>query len=286
MFYLQVARVIFNGQMRVFPARLARLLNAVWFVVPIALICWSAYLTFQSQKTLNESIDAVNRTFDAQRNLRRVMGSLTDAETGQRGFLLTSREAYLAPFDRALKLLPSRMQDLRSTIEDDPVQRRQSDELAHLIKVKVDELGQTVRYARAGDLPAALELVKSDKGKEAMDRIRDVLGQMGAQEERLLADRNAKYALETRAHTRIAVILVVANAAFAAMIAVLLLRLRRLEPLVKICAWSRAIEYKGEWISFEEYLDRRFGLKVTHGMSPLEAEKLEQAMDEGASGRP
>jgi CHASE3 domain sensor protein len=266
-------------------SRLARLINAFWLVVPLALICWSAYLTFQSQKTLAESIESVHRTFDAQRNLRLVQTSLTDAETGQRGFLLTSREAYLAPFNQALEELPSRIQNLRSTTEGDTILGWQLDELGSLITFKLDELGQTVRLAKAGDMPAALALVKSDRGKEAMDKIRVILGQMMAQEERLLADRNARYAFESRAHTRIAVILVAGSGAFAVMIAVLLYRLRCLDPLVKICAWSRAIEYKGEWISFEEYLDRRFGLKATHGISPLEAEKLQQTLEETVSER-
>ena len=47
----------------------------------------------------------------------------------------------------------------------------------------------------------------------------------------------------------------------------------RVENLVKICAWSRTVEYKGEWISFEEYLLRRFNIETTHGMSPAETER-------------
>ena len=43
--------------------------------------------------------------------------------------------------------------------------------------------------------------------------------------------------------------------------------------LVTVCAWSRTVEYKGEWISFEEYLKRRFNLDTSHGISPAEAQK-------------
>lgn len=48
----------------------------------------------------------------------------------------------------------------------------------------------------------------------------------------------------------------------------------RLGELVRICAWIRTIEHEGRWISFEEYLERRFLLKTTHGVSPAEAERL------------
>jgi hypothetical protein len=48
----------------------------------------------------------------------------------------------------------------------------------------------------------------------------------------------------------------------------------RVDSLVTICAWSRTVEYQGEWISFEEYLLRRFNVNTNHGMSPAEKEKI------------
>ena len=47
----------------------------------------------------------------------------------------------------------------------------------------------------------------------------------------------------------------------------------RLADLVTMCAWSRTVEYQGEWISFEEYLKRRFNLDTSHGISPAESKK-------------
>ena len=48
----------------------------------------------------------------------------------------------------------------------------------------------------------------------------------------------------------------------------------RVESLVTVCAWSRTVEYRGEWISFEQYLLRKFGINTSHGISPAEAEKM------------
>jgi len=48
----------------------------------------------------------------------------------------------------------------------------------------------------------------------------------------------------------------------------------RVNTLVRVCAWSRTVEYQGEWISFEAYLQRRFNIDTTHGISPDAAEKL------------
>ncbi len=49
---------------------------------------------------------------------------------------------------------------------------------------------------------------------------------------------------------------------------------QRVDSLVTICAWSRTVEYEGEWISFEEYLLRRFHINTSHGISPEEAKKV------------
>lgn len=49
---------------------------------------------------------------------------------------------------------------------------------------------------------------------------------------------------------------------------------QRVDELVRICAWSRTVEYKGEWLTFEDYLKRRFNLGTTHGISPAEADKI------------
>jgi len=48
---------------------------------------------------------------------------------------------------------------------------------------------------------------------------------------------------------------------------------QRVQTLVTVCAWSRTVEYEGEWISFEQYLLRRFNVNTSHGISPAEAEK-------------
>lgn len=47
------------------------------------------------------------------------------------------------------------------------------------------------------------------------------------------------------------------------------------EGLVTVCAWSRTVRHRGEWMQFEQYLSTRFGLTATHGISPRALAKLE-----------
>lgn len=48
----------------------------------------------------------------------------------------------------------------------------------------------------------------------------------------------------------------------------------RVDTLVTVCAWSKTVEYRGEWLSFDDYLHRRFNIQITHGISPAEAKRL------------
>jgi CHASE3 domain sensor protein len=268
------------------PSTSSRFLRIAWVVVPFVLIAWSAYLTFESQHALTNSRDLYARAVEVRGRLRLVYMSVVDAETGQRGFLLTSRDSYLEPYRKAIDLLPAQMSSLRSAVAGDPGQAKSMDELEGLIENKIEELGLTIRYARAGDTGAALNVVKSDRGKRDMDRMRTLIAQLGASSDRTLASREAAYEQQSRDHTLLAFELVAANGVFALIVATLLWRLKRIEPLVTICAWSRTIEYQGEWMSFEEYLKRRFDVHATHGISPAESKKFKKAVEQTASRTP
>ena len=51
-------------------------------------------------------------------------------------------------------------------------------------------------------------------------------------------------------------------------------RMRELEELINVCAWTRRVHWKGNWITFEEYLAKRFNLRCTHGISEEAMERL------------
>jgi hypothetical protein len=60
----------------------------------------------------------------------------------------------------------------------------------------------------------------------------------------------------------------------------------RVESMVMICAWSRTVKYEGEWISFEQYLLRRFKISTSHGISPAEAKRLFGDMENSENPAP
>jgi hypothetical protein len=132
---------------------------------------------------------------------------------------------------------------------------------------------QTVRLQEGGQHDEALALIKTGRGKTHMEALRKILKGMIQEEDNLLVQRQQQ--LARHAHFATAVMLAVLGslALFAIIIFALLRRIARLQELVTVCAWSRTVEYQGEWLSFEEYLLRRFNLNTSHGISPSEAEK-------------
>jgi CHASE3 domain sensor protein len=228
----------------------------------------------RTRTDVRRSIDAVSHTLDVQRAFNLVLKGVLDAETGQRGFLLTGSPAYLAPHRDAQASMPSHLESLRQVTTDDAHHHARVEALQTLVVEKMSELQATIDLAERGDPRAALALVKSDQGRQLMERSRRLLDTAFVEEQRRLRERQADLAdaLATRAllTNGMAVVFVAA-----VLVAALLHRtLQRLRPLVTVCAWSKTVQDGDEWVSFEQYLERRFGVRVTHGLSPEEVARL------------
>jgi CHASE3 domain sensor protein len=225
-------------------------------------------------------VAALDRGFDLRVRIRQVYVSLVEAESGQRGFLLTSKNAYVVPYEQAVERLPQQVDQLASMLSGEPDQQDSLEKLRVLMNDKLTELGQTITDAKAGDMASALKLVNSDAGETDMDKIRVLIAQMLISCDRTLADRQQAFFLKSEANTRLAFLLVLANGIFFGTAAAALWRIRKMESLVTVCAWSGTIEYQGEWMSFEAYLRRRFDLQTTHGISPAEAARFKKAVED------
>jgi PAS domain S-box-containing protein len=121
-------------------------------------------------------------------------GSLVkDAETGQRGFLYTGDSKYLAPYDLAVGQVTGHIDRLAELTADNPRQQARISELRGLVAAKLNELGQTISYYRAGKPDEAKALVLSDHGRLLMTQIRSVTEAMVQEEDSLGAARSAAY---------------------------------------------------------------------------------------------
>jgi signal transduction histidine kinase len=121
----------------------------------------------------------------------RVLSVVQSAETGQRGYLLTGREEYLAPYNRALQELPLALERMAELVRDDPPERDSLAQLQRLVSDKLAELRSTVEQRKAGHAEAALAIVESDQGLKLMQDIQRLIVAMQAEEDRVLAERQS-----------------------------------------------------------------------------------------------
>ena len=110
---------------------------------------------------------------------RSVVTGILDAETGQRGFLLTGREAYLTPYEQASQILLPELDRVIAATADNDRQQERLRRARLLIGHKLVELSQTIEQKRTGRNEEAMNTVLTDRGKGYMDELRGLL-QLGA----------------------------------------------------------------------------------------------------------
>lgn len=157
----------------------------------VAIVLFSMVLFDRTEATSNE----VRRIDRVRLNTVRALSGLQDAETGQRGYLLTGNEAYLAPYVEGKDSVHGRMAELRRLTRDEPVQQAYIEQLLPIIDRRVALLDSAIVARRAGDLPGAVSIVSSGRGLVLMDSARRLFGLMRREEGRMLAqgeDRERK----------------------------------------------------------------------------------------------
>jgi len=160
-------------------------------VLCLLIICLCSYIC---TRKLIENNGAVAHTHQVLEDLEGVQSVLKDAETGQRGYIITGEPKYLEPFNPAEEKIKQYIQELRQMTEDNPHQKPLLDELEAMARAKFDELKQTIALRKDKtdeSFHAAQQVVLNDTGKVAMDNMRTTIAAMEDEERKLLKDRNA-----------------------------------------------------------------------------------------------
>jgi len=158
----------------------------------LALTLSGAVLVFseQSHERLRDANQRIASSMEAQGLASEVLALVIDAETAQRGFLLTERAEYLEPYVMALPRIDPKLTRLRETTADTPAANRNVNRLAELIGERFSELDASLALYKKSGPRAALELMRTDFGRKSMDRIR---AQVDAIQRELRADLIMRY---------------------------------------------------------------------------------------------
>jgi methyl-accepting chemotaxis protein len=164
----------------------ARLISVIPIVIAMIL---SGAVSFGYNHLLRESGKAVDHTFLVLSKIDATLLRLQDAETGQRGFVITGDNAYLAPFVAAEDQILEGLSDLAGLISDNAEQKARIATLRNLADSKFEELKQTIEARRSDGFEAARLFIVRSSGKEMMDRMRSITGEMREKEHDLLDAR-------------------------------------------------------------------------------------------------
>ncbi|MDQ6675953.1 MAG: CHASE3 domain-containing protein [Acidobacteriota bacterium] len=147
-----------------------------------ALDDWNAFRTNRA---------AVNRSREILQAANSLQSAFKDAETGQRGYLLTQNPRYLEPYRKAAVEIPGYFSNLKRSIGLDPVWQADLKLLDSAIPNKLAELNQTIETRNRASLQAAIGLVMTDRGQRHMEVIRAVTDRMIATEYWVIAQRSS-----------------------------------------------------------------------------------------------
>ena len=159
------------------------------FTAAIATVLLIAFFGYRSLDNGAESAALTTHTLQVLQRVDGLLSSVKDAESGQRGFILTGRESYLEPYDTARADIPGQLQELRRLTAGDPKQQELLGQIQRFVEQKLAELQSTIVLKRAGNSEGALAEVLTDRGQLLMDRVRDVIGQFLEQDRATLAER-------------------------------------------------------------------------------------------------
>jgi PAS domain S-box-containing protein len=125
-------------------------------------------------------------------SIERLYSAAVDAETGQRGYLLTGEERYLEPYRQALSRVDQEREQLQSLFADDPAQQPRFQHMNQDMVGILDELRDTIELRKTKGFEAARGVITADRGKRLMDQMHALFIEMEQEEQDLLAKVQAK----------------------------------------------------------------------------------------------
>ncbi len=162
---------------------------AAGFALAFSLLLVIGAVSYRSTVSLTNTSYLVERSHLVLERVVSVLSVLKDAETGQRGFVITGDDAYLEPYQKAVGEVGTVLSDLRQLTADSPRQAKRVEEAAPIVAGKMAELKRTIEMRRTQGFETTAKFIELGEGKKAMDDLRVVLTEMEHDERALLKQR-------------------------------------------------------------------------------------------------
>ncbi len=163
------------------------------FIISLLLIIIISALSYKHINSLSQSVGLVVHAHKIQIELEQLISCLKDAETGQRGYLLTNDSVFLEPFSNARAKVNESFYSLKTLLSNKTEQQKNLDTLYILINSRFNILTSTLRFNPQNNA----ELIKRRKnmllGKDVMNNIRSHMTKMNVIENNYLVESQKKY---------------------------------------------------------------------------------------------
>jgi PAS domain S-box-containing protein len=171
--------------------------TVAWFAAAPLLVALGVVLSFRSFRQIGKAAEDRAHTYVVITKANELLSELKDAETGQRGYLLTGDEAFLEPYLTVRNGIGSHLEEL-SRITLISAARKHLDAIRPLMDAKLAELSQVIELCRNHDMAAALAIVRSGRGMRLMDSIRSEMMSFIQLEASERAQRDARFQSDMR----------------------------------------------------------------------------------------
>ncbi|MBC7691762.1 MAG: response regulator [Methylotenera sp.] len=161
------------------------------FCLAMVLFLIIGFASYTGTRQVAKATDDRGRAKQNILEIEFLFSSLRDAETGQRGYLLTGKPEYLVPHTEAVGRIKGQYEALKVSLDDHRELIGDAARLRILIDEKLGELAETIALRKYQGFKAALAIVQNDSGKKAMDEIRKILNSLKVREQAILQERAA-----------------------------------------------------------------------------------------------
>jgi methyl-accepting chemotaxis protein len=151
-----------------------------------------AGMGYRSAHHLIENDRMENHTRQVRREIWELAARLGDAERGQRGFVITGKDDFLAPYLSAVRQIQPIFDEVKRLTADNPVQQARLDRISPLVAAKLSELDKTIRQRRTEGFDSTAKVVAAGEGRRYMDELTRLLTEMDGEEGELLRVRSER----------------------------------------------------------------------------------------------
>ncbi|RCJ25740.1 hypothetical protein A6S26_15510 [Nostoc sp. ATCC 43529] len=168
------------------------------FTLSLAILTSIGLISYQSTNELIETSRQENHTYQVLSQIEDLNLQLTNAETGQRGYIITGEQRYLEPYNAAMQLVNQKIKELQRLTADNPNQKNRLDTLQPLVTERMAVMRDVIEIRQNQGFEVAQQALLTDQGKRLMEQIQKLLQAMKNEENLLLKQRSERAQIAAR----------------------------------------------------------------------------------------